>query len=270
MPLTAQAFLRLKSIRKIVSEMNYRNNDSDTIPFQGVVPNVTHLTLKNSDLAFSLVFGNLLQLFCNLTHFIYSKYAEPEPDFAFLPDQMRLGIMHLKHTLRELTIINHQEELVTVKYPVGEGEGMPFGFLVELQRLRHLEASVSILVGRRQDTSVDARNLPDAFSDGEETRFAASLPDSLEDLFLRICFPNIFAVVEASFKRRLQGGWRKMRTVELVFADGPHGLDLNGIEEEGADCATLGRRVDVVVKIRGGEDRWDEEVRSLSNPPEST
>jgi hypothetical protein len=96
-----------------------------------------------------LVFGTLLKPFCNLKHLTYSNYGEAEPLFSFCLHDVRLGIIHLQPSLKELTIINNQDEIETMHYLMGEKEGLPLGSLVEFHKLRRYEATVRTLMGKR-------------------------------------------------------------------------------------------------------------------------
>lgn len=95
------------------------------------------------------MFAALLKPFGNITHLTYSNYGEAEPPLGFYTHEMKLGIIHLKPSLQDLTIINNQEEIETVDYLMGEDEGLPCGSLVEFQKLLRIEGTVRTLVGRR-------------------------------------------------------------------------------------------------------------------------
>jgi hypothetical protein len=85
-------------------------------------------------------------------------------------------------------------------YLMGENEGLPLGFLVEFHNLRRLEATVSTLVGRRLGVPGFDSSLPkDLHTDSrvcENTRFAESLPEELEELVLKAYLKDVFAVVK--------------------------------------------------------------------------
>jgi hypothetical protein len=160
---------------------------------------VAHFSLQGSDLP-PHVFDTLLKPFCNLKHLTYSNYGEAEPPFSFYPHKVRLRIIHLQPSLQELTIINTQEEIETMDYLMGENEGLPLGFLVEFHNLRRLEATVSTLVGRRLgDPGFDSSLPKDLHTNSrvcENTRFAESLPEELEELIPKAYLKDVFAVVK--------------------------------------------------------------------------
>ena len=114
----------------------------------------------------------------------------------------------MQPSLKELVIINNQDEIETMDYLMGENEGLPLGSLVEFHKLRRYEATVRTLMGRRLgDLGFDS-SLPKDLDTGsrgcEHTRFAESLPEELEELVLKACLKDVFVVVEV-FERRRQG-----------------------------------------------------------------
>ena len=200
---------------------------------------MTHFSLQGSDLP-PLVFGTL-KPFCNLKHLTYSNYGEAEPPFSFCPHEVRLGIIHLQPSLKELTIINNQDEIEIMDYLMGENEGLLLGSLVEFYKLRRHEAMVRTLVGRRLGDPGFDSSLPEDLDTGsrvcENTRFAESLPEELEELVLKACLKDVFAVVKMLFERRRQGAYKSMKVVTLDFA---YGISLDEVTEEGSRCVAEG------------------------------
>jgi hypothetical protein len=245
---TSKSFFGLKSIRTVASDFNFCNEPDEISPITGTRPQVTHFSLTRSDIPPS-AFATILKPFCNLTHLICSNYGAAEPPFSFYPQELRLGITQLKSTLQELTIVNNQEEIETVDYLMGENEGLPFGSLVEFQKLRRLEGTVRTLVGRRLgDPGFDSdapKDSPKRSRGHENARFAESLPEALEELVLRACLNDIFVVVEALLERRRRGALKRLKGVTLIFA---YGISLDEVVEEGSSCVDQGKKLGIIVK----------------------
>jgi F-box-like len=252
---TLETIFPLKSIRSITAEYNFYYDfyNQNIAALAGPFPHVTHFSLQRSDIAPS-AFATLLKPFSNLTHLKYSNYGEAEPPFSFYPHEMRLAIIHLHKSLQELVIINNQEMIEEMDYLMGENEGLPLGSLLEFHNLRRLEGTIRTLVGRRLGDPGSDSHLPKDLPTGpwecENTRFAQSLPEELEELVLRVCFEDVFAVVEALFEKRRQGQLKRMRLITLVFA---YGITRNKFASESSRCVDEGKRLGIAVARREEE-----------------
>ncbi|KAE9364555.1 hypothetical protein N431DRAFT_388744 [Stipitochalara longipes BDJ] len=181
----------------------------------------TQVSFPHSDFH-SVLFAEFLKKLPHLTHLSYihqsdDKYYEPND---FVPPTIREGLMHSKHCLQELTLVNDNEAFELFTWG---SEPPPLGSLVEFEKLRQLDATVYTLVGR-------AYTLRSGHSQNDEVRsainlslsemnvqFVESLPQSLEGLVVRNCAETIWSLMDVIFEQRRKGMLKRLRTATFVL-----------------------------------------------------
>jgi hypothetical protein len=252
------AIFQLRSIKNVISRYNFANRAKNIEDIPRVLPNVTHLSLKESNIN-PLIFAKLLKPFCNLIHLTYTSWGGSDPSFSFSPHEIRTGIMHLEQSLQELTIINQHEEIdaneeMDTEHEIEEDEYQPLGTLVGFQKLRRLEATVRTLVGGRRSDSHSLFAVLEDF-DMEHylqqiSLFAENLPEALEELVLRTCPIHVYLLVTALFDRRRQGSLKRMKAITLGFQNR---FSQEKVEEKSSDWVDDSKKLGIVVSIREGE-----------------
>jgi hypothetical protein len=219
------AFFQLRSIKNVTSRYNFANHAENIEGIPEVLPNVTHLSLKEYNIA-PLIFAKLLKPFCNLINLTYTSRSGSDPSFSFSPREIRKGIMHLEQSLQELTIINQHEEVdaseeSVTEHEMEEDEDRSLGSLLGFQKLRRLEATIRTLVGGRRANSPSLSTVLEDFDMDyylqQSSLFAERLPDALEELVLRSCPTHVYLVVAALFDRRRRGALKKIKEITLIF-----------------------------------------------------
>jgi len=78
------------------------------------------------------------------------------------------------------------------------------------------------------------------------SRVVDSLPESLEELTLRACFPPIYTVIDALFERKRQGRLKGLKSIDLFFQKDFSDEEVFG-SQEGKECELKGRGLGIRV-----------------------
>jgi hypothetical protein len=120
----------------------------------------------------------------------------------------------------------------------------PIGSLLEFGQLRRLDVTAVALVGR-DDAPPGIKRLDfQPLGLARISRVAGSLPESLEELTLRACFPPIYTVIDALFEQG--GGLKQLKRIELFFQKDLSDEEVFG-SEEGNECELKGNGLGIRV-----------------------
>jgi F-box-like len=251
--LTTMAFLELKSIRSLTSE-NDEDYTKDFEDYPGTLPHVTRLTFKEADIS-PPILAKLLKPFSSLTHFTLNARRRTKIYRGFSPQTFKEAMLRSQQTLEELTLKNTAEEFwysyTSYDYD-GEDQDLPLGSLVGFTKLRRLEATLRTLVRCRR-AEEDSRNEEEENTRlriRENTRFAESLPDSMEEIMIWECGGDVFPLIVALFEKKHQGGLQRLKMIDVTF-NFVRGLE--SFDEEWPSLDSEADKLGVVVKRRKGE-----------------
>jgi hypothetical protein len=164
--------------------------------------------------------------------------------------------LHSKDTLKELTLVNDAEDYQQAdEYEGDNGESShtpenisvsPIGSLLEFGQLRRLDVTAVVLVGRDGAPPGTKRLNFEPLEHARISRVAGSLPESLEELTLRACFPPIYTVIDALFERKREGGLKQLKLIDLFFQKDFSDEEVFG-SEEGNQCELKGNEMEIQV-----------------------
>jgi hypothetical protein len=258
-------FLQLKSIRHVTCKAfppDAKSIDDTKEP----ITHVTHLSFPESNVP-SLLLANFIKRFTRLTKISYigrihyENYAETYGPYPFIPSVIRDGIAHLEGSLQELTLIHEDEEYDQSDEGDHKPENKPMsslGSLVVFSQLRRLEVTASVLLGRSESSLAETNTGDPDFGLSKHernVRLAASLPRSLEELALRACESDVFALMDLLFERKRLGGLGKLKNVTLFFQKDLD-WDEDEMGEEGERCEAEGKKLGIEVTREGAELFW--------------
>jgi hypothetical protein len=224
-------FLQLKSIREVNLPSSYTNggnyewhNDDDD-GVNDFLPHITHLTFAPGGDIDSRALARFLRSFCGLTHFVYVNCLHRfiEPTF-FNPPEIKRGLLPSKDSLQGLALVNADEESAQALQHDRHGEllhsptnipVLPLGCLLEFRKLRWLDVTAAVFLGRTDDADANPDDKPEPNED--HSRAIESLPEALEELTLRTCFPEIYTMMEILFARKRRGELNRLKKATLYF-----------------------------------------------------
>jgi F-box-like len=243
-----QPFLELKHLQRFsCTDIWVPNSNARFI--KKLTSHITHLTLNLGSIG-PAALVQLLKSCPDLAHFtyIYSNLDdddEEDENGRFIPGKMREGLLHLEDSLQELVLLNLDEKCGKFKV---EDLLLPLGPLAGFRKLHRLQATARTLVGHEDawNGSVPAYGeaLYKQSVEGQALRFAAGLPDSLEELVMENSTDTIYAVMAVLFDSKRTGKLQKLSVVRLVLDKG-----LKADSEGAVCCIEEGKIVGVVVKV---------------------
>ena len=118
--------------------------------------------------------------------------------------------------------------------------------LLEFGQLRRLDLTAAALVGRDDALPGTKRFNVEPLEHARVSRVAASLPESLEELTLRACFPPVYAVIHALFERKREGGLKQLKRIDLFFQKDFSEEEVFG-SKEGNECELEGNGMGIRV-----------------------
>ena len=245
--------LGLKSIQYV--SCTYDDLIGQTFDFSkdiAPLPHITRLSFHKSDVR-SAILDRFLRPFTGLTHFAYVLDTGGEGENSFIPHIIYNGLKHLKDTLRELILVNLEEEWN--QQHAYEGEDWPndhqpenrplrpLGPLADFRYLRRFEATAVVLVGRENASDDGLASLREI---KRNQRVPASLPESLEELVLHACTNEIYGTMYALFEARRLGRLSKLKKITLCFQQDTT-LEQIWVDEEGLACELEGKDAGITV-----------------------
>ncbi|PMD13083.1 hypothetical protein NA56DRAFT_652003 [Hyaloscypha hepaticicola] len=246
-------FLQLKSIRHAACFLSSTNEGGAQVEngnnIEEPISHITHLSFTDCCDIDSRSLANFLQVMRGLASVLYVHWNEIEEPYPFIPSEIRRGLLHSKDTLRELTLVNDTEDYAQAdEYEGQNGESShapenisvsPIGSLLEFGQLRRLDVTAVALVGR-DDAPPGTKRLDfEPLGHARISRVAGSLPESLEELTLRACFPPIYTVIDALFERKREGRLKQLKRIDLFFQKDVSDEEVFG-SEEGNKCELKG------------------------------
>jgi hypothetical protein len=253
-------FLQLNSIRHIDCSYADTNEGCDQVEngdnIEEPISHITQLSLTECCDIDSRSLANLLQAIRGLASFLYVHWCENEDPYPFIPPEIRRGLLHSKDTLRELTLVNDMEDHQQAdEYKGRNGESShapenipvsPIGSLLEFHQLRRFDATAIVLLGRDGASAGTKRLDFEPLGHAHVSRVADSLPESLEELTLRACFPPIYTVIDALFERKRQGRLNVLKSIDLFFQKDFSDEEVYG-SPAGNECKLKGRGLGIRV-----------------------
>jgi hypothetical protein len=204
--------------------------------------NILNLSFKGGRLS-SVSLMNLLPLFPHLERFEY--HHKKTLPWNLCPYAIGRSIQHLKSSLKELvigeTVPADFDELYDLIGRIDdEQQCLPLGSLVQFSKLRKLEGSIYLFMGREKGLHQGRWDpFRRVYTKKQHVEFVTSLPETLEVLVVTNCFDFIFPVIDILFEHVRSGnGLKSLRRIDLVFFEGAYmdPKDRKGTwwEEEGA------------------------------------
>jgi hypothetical protein len=189
--------------------------------------NILNLSFKDARLS-SVSLVNLLPLFPHLERFEY-RHKETLAPWNLCPYYIGKSIQHLKSSLKELTIGEiTPEDFDELHDLIGriddEQQCLPLGSLVQFSKLRKLEGSMYLFMGREKGFHQGRWDpFRRFYTKKQHVEFVTSLPETLEVLVVTNCFDFIFLVIDVLFEHvRLGNGLKSLRRIDLVFFKGAY------------------------------------------------
>jgi hypothetical protein len=160
---------------------------------------------------------NLLPLFPHLERFEY-RHKETLAPWNLCPHDIGRSIQHLKSSLKESVIgETTPEDFDELHDPIGriddEQQYLPLGSLVQFSKLRGLEGSMYLFMGREKGFHQGRRDpFRQFYTKKQHVGFVTSLPEALEVLVVTNYFDFIFPAIDALFEHvRLGNGLKNLR-----------------------------------------------------------
>jgi hypothetical protein len=253
-------FLQLKSIRHAtflhsITKMEWAQVENGN-SIEEPISHITHLSFTEPSDIDAKSLANFLQVIRGLVSISYVHWNEIEDPYPFIPPEVRRGLLHSKDTLKELTLVNDAEDYQQAdEYEEGNGESShtpenisvsPIGSLLEFGQLCRLDVTAVVLVGRDGAPPGTKRLDFEPLEHARISRVAGSLPESLEELTLRACFPPIYTIIDALFERKREGGLKQLKRIDLFFQKDFSDEEVFG-SEEGNQCELKGNEMGIRV-----------------------
>lgn len=218
----ATSFLGLKSVEKFSGHMIL--DDDEDEDFSAHDFKTTDLTIHHTAIfmgvsePFLASFKHLKRLVCNMDYNV-AVAEEQSQYYEFAPPHVSHAIAHLSESLEELSLTQEKYRDVI---ETGSDQYLPLESLASFGKLRKLEVSADILLGRRPISPVGARSSDDVvipYKYQRSKHLLSMFPDSLEYLSITHCDSAIFAVIMPFLSSRI-GEPGKLVEINLEFR--PH------------------------------------------------
>jgi hypothetical protein len=200
-------FLDLKSVKNfkghMVSDANYQWDPNSTFETSDV-----SITYSNID-AISL--QRFLRHFTSLRRFEYEHAGAIVGDSDLVPAAIGRGLSHLTESLEELDITNWD-----INWILSDDDDSfePISSLAEFEKLRMIEATAYVLLGKEEVPNADETFGLPWYGDEAVQNFVETLPVSLEHLIIKDCSVAIF---DCLAKWLDEGIPPKLKTVKVIF-----------------------------------------------------
>lgn len=229
-------FLDLKSVKNfkghMVSDANYQWDPDSTFDTSNV-----SITYSNID-AISL--QRFLRHFTSLRRFEYEHAGAIIGNADLVPTAIGRGLSHLKRSLEELEVTNWD-----INWMISDDDDSfePISSLAEFERLRTVEATAYVLLGKEEMPQADGGGYGwPWYSDEAVQNFIESLPVSLEYLVIKDCSVAIFDCLARWLD---EGIPPKLKRVKVIFNPD------NEIEAPKRKGSTTGAELEKMASDRG-------------------
>jgi hypothetical protein len=201
-------FLDLRSVKDfkghMVSDANYQWDPTSTFDTSSV-----SITYSNID-AISL--QRFLRHFTSLRKFEYEHAGAIVGGSDLVPTAIGRGLSHLTESLEELDVTNWDLNWMGSE---DTDSFEPISSLAEFQRLRTIEATAYVLLGKEEVPTADGAFGWPWYTDEAVQNFIESLPVSLEHLVIKDCSVAIFDCLARWLD---EGIPPKLKSVKVVFS----------------------------------------------------
>lgn len=200
-------FLDLRSVKNfkghMVSDANYQWDPNSTFDTSNV-----SITYSNID-AISL--QRFLRHFTSLRRFEYEHAGAIVGDSDLVPTAIGRGLSHLTESLEELDVTNWD-----INWMISDDDDSfePISSLAEFEKLRTIEATAYVLLGKEEMPNADGAYGWPWYSDEAVQNFIESLPVSLEHLIIKDCSVAIFDCLARWLDEDIPP---KLKTVKVIF-----------------------------------------------------